>query len=160
MLKRLIVGMTLQALILATACSARAQQADPIVMQKLEFLSGSWTCTIKGGASNGLVEETHYSFSPDGFWMTETSHVARSNNDWETQMWGYDAHAKKLVAYQFLADGVFTKTVDGWVNGAFVSHRDDNGATVSVKPVAANAMQWVIESADHTYIVKEDCVRR
>jgi hypothetical protein len=50
--------------------------------------------------------------------------------------------------------------VDGWVDGAFVSHRDDNGATVSVKPVDARSMQWVIESADHAYVVKEDCVRR
>ncbi len=93
--------------------------------------------------------------------MTELSQDSGTNgNDWATQMWGYDSHTQKLVAYNFARNGVFTKSVDGWVNGAFVSHRDDNGATVSVRPINASSIQWVIESADHSYVVKEDCVRR
>jgi hypothetical protein len=134
--------------ILSTACAVGAQQADATAMQKLKPLTGSWACTVRGGQSDGL-------------WMTELSQDTRTNgNDWATQMWGYDSHTRKLVAYNFARNGVFTKSVDGWVDGAFVSHRDDNGATVSVRPIDANSVQWVIESADHSYTVKEDCVRR
>ncbi|HEV3155558.1 MAG TPA: hypothetical protein VGZ02_17265 [Candidatus Baltobacteraceae bacterium] len=154
--------MLLLAAVMATACVTRAQQPDPSsTMQKLKFLAGAWACTVKGGSSNGLVLDVQYSFSPDGLWMTELSQDSGTNgDDWATQMWGYDAHAQKFVAYTFARNGIFTKSVDGWVDGAFVSHRDDNGATVSVKPVDARSMQWVIESADHAYVVKEDCVRR
>jgi len=157
---RRIFAVTIAAL-LVTACAARAQQSDASAMPKLAFLSGTWTCTIRGGPSNGLVQDTTYSFSPDGMWMTELSHdTGTSGADWETQMWGYDARSHKLVAYQFVSLGVFTKSVDGWVDGAFVSHRDDNGATVSLKPIDGRSFQWIIESADHSSIVKEDCARR
>ena len=146
--------------LLATAAVAPAQPADPLAaMQKLKFLTGSWACTIQGGPSSGLVENIEYSFSPDGLWMTEFSQDTRGG-DWATQMWGYDARAKKLVAVQFVGAGVFTKSVDGWVGGAFVSHRDDNGAKVSLRPVDATNMEWIITSADGSYSVKEACVRR
>jgi hypothetical protein len=61
--------------------------------------------------------------------------------------WGYDGNTKKMVAYQFLANGVFTKSVEGWVGDSFVSHREGNGATVSVK------------NTDRSSTVNEDCAR-
>jgi hypothetical protein len=137
--------------------AARAQDSGPNAMRRLAFLSGSWTCTVRGGASNGSVQDTRYSFSPDGFWMIEVSHDRGSQNDFATQIWGYDATAKKMVAYQFLANGVFTKSVEGWVGENFISHRDDNGATVSVKRTGDSSMQWTVESADQSSIVTEDC---
>jgi hypothetical protein len=134
---------------------------DLSAMEKLSFLKGAWVCTIRGGSSNGLVQDVQYSFSPDGLWMTELSDASGPNqDDWATQVWGYDVNVGKFVAYNFAANGVFTKSVDGWINGSFVSHRDDNGASVSVKPIDSNSMQWTIESADHSSIVREDCVRR
>jgi hypothetical protein len=145
---------------IATICAASAQQADAGAIKKLEFLRGTWTCTVQNGPANIPVQESNYSFSPDGMWMTETSHDTGSSNDWETQVWGYDTKTKKLVAYQFVDEGVFTKTVDGWIDGAFTSHRDDNGASVTVRPTAGGSAQWVIASADHSYIVKQNCVRR
>lgn len=149
------------AMLLVTACAARAQQPDKSAMQKLAFLSGTWACTIKGGSSNGFVQDVKYSFSPDGLWMTEVSLNSEPNEDgYATQMWGYDARVGKLVAYNFGANGVFTKSVDGWVDGKFTSRRDDNGATISLKPIDNHNMQWIIASADGTYIVKEDCVRQ
>jgi hypothetical protein len=130
---------------LLMTCMARAQQPDISAMKKLGFLSGTWACTVEGGTSNGLVLKVGYSFSPDGLWMTELSQDAGpGHNDWATQIWGYDVRAGKLVAYAFTPYGVFTKSVEGWLDGAFVSHRDDNGATVSVRPS----------------IVKENCERR
>lgn len=127
-------------------------------IQKLNFLAGSWQCTIKGGPSNGQRMKIQYSFSQDGLWMTESQNDSGAANGTSmTQVWGYDSRQQKLVAYQFLKEGLFTKTVDGWVDGKFVSHRDENGWTVSLVPQGANAMQWVIESADHSYTVSEDC---
>jgi hypothetical protein len=134
--------------------------SDPNAMQKLTFLTGAWSCTIKGATPKDLRQDAHYSFSPDGHWLTEVSHdIGPGDRDWMTQIWGYDALQQKLVAYQFYQDGVSTKTVNGWDDGVFVSHRDDNGATVSLKPVDANTIQWIIESADHSSIVTEDCAR-
>ena len=148
-------------MLLLTACAARAQQPDMSAMQKLAFLSGTWACTIKGGSSNGFVQDVKYSFSPDGRWMTEVSLNSEPNeDDYATQMWGYDARVGKLVAYNFGANGVFTKSVGGWVDGKFTSRRDDNGAIVSLKPIDNRNMQWIIASADGTYIVQEDCVRQ
>lgn len=155
----ILVGAALPMLLMT--CVARAQQPDISAMKKLAFLSGAWVCTVEGGTSNGLAQNVEYSFSPDGLWMTELSQDSGpGQNDWATQIWGYDVRAGKLVAYNFTPYGVFTKSVEGWVDGAFVSHRDDNGATVSVRPISSRAMQWVIESADHSSIVKENCERR
>lgn len=144
----------------AIATIADAQQSGKKQMHKLAFLSGNWKCTVKGGSSDGLVQYVQYSFSPDGLWLTEVSWDAGTRKDWASQLWGYDTRTQKLVAYQFNANGVFTKTVDGWINGAFRSTRDDNGATVSVRPTGARTAQWIIDSADHSYIVTENCVRR
>jgi hypothetical protein len=161
MLKQGVILIALGMFVLLVTCAARAQQPDVTAMKKLSFLSGAWRCTVEAGTSNGLVQDVTYSFSPDGLWMTELSQDSGpGHNDWATQIWGYDARAGKLVAYNFTPMGVFTKSVDGWINGAFVSHRDDNGATVSVRPISSGSMQWVIESADHSNIVKENCVRR
>jgi hypothetical protein len=157
-LSRILAGTT--ALLLVTACAARAQQPDTSAMQKLAFLSGTWACTIKGGSSNGFIQNVKYSFSPDGRWLSEVSLNSEPNEDgYATQMWGYDARVGKLVAYNFGANGVFTKSVDGWVGGKFVSRRDDNGAVVSLKPIDNRNMQWIIASADGTYILREDCAR-
>ena len=89
-------------------CIARVQQSGPAAMKHLAFTRGSW--------------------------MTELSHDAGSKNDWETQMWGYDVHTKKLVAYPFTSNGVYTKTVAEFVGNNFVATRDDNGATVTLVP--------------------------
>ena len=156
-----MVGLVFVIAAMAAACGIRAQQSGLAAMQKLSFLAGSWTCTVKSGVSNGLVLNLNYSFSPDGRWMTEHSEDAETKGgDWATQVWGYDARSDKLVAYQFVASGVFTKTVDGWVDGVFTSHRDDNGATISLKPMGPKTMQWIIESADHSSTVKQDCVKQ
>ena len=117
------------------SCVAYAHQSGSATMKRLAFMRGSWNCTVHDGQSNGLVQRTTYSFSSDGLWMTELSYDVGSKNDWETQMWGYDAHAKKLVAYQFTADGVYTKTVTGFIGKNFMSTRNDNGATVSLVPI-------------------------
>jgi hypothetical protein len=140
-------------------CVARAQQAGSTDIQRLHFLSGTWRCTVHGGPSNGLVQDARYTFSPDGRWMTETSHDAGSDKNWETQMWGYDAAAKKLIAVQFVRDGVFSKTVDGWTGDRFVSHRNDNGAEVSLERAGSDAATWTIASADRSFVVTQTCVR-
>lgn len=138
-----------------------AKRVGVSTMHRLFFLKGAWVCTLRGGNSNGLVQDATYSFSPDGLWMTERSEDSSARkNDWATQMWGYDVSASRLVAYQFTANGVYTKSVDGWVGGVFRSERDENGAIVSLKPVSARSMQWFVESADRSSIVREDCVRR
>jgi hypothetical protein len=149
------------AALLCSAGAASAQEAGADAMGKLTFLSGKWNCTIAGGISNGQVQVNDYSFSPDKLWMTELSwDEGADKKNFATQMWGYDAIAGKLVAYQFTPNGVYTKTVDGWIDGAFTARRNDNGATVSVKQVNAESMEWTIASADKSSIVKEECVRR
>jgi hypothetical protein len=140
--------------------AASAQQTGAAAMQKLSFLSGKWTCTIKNGPSNGEIQLVKYVFSPDGHWMTETSWSDPGKKDYATQVWGYDANAGRLVAYQFARDGLYTKTVQGWMDGAFTAKRNDNGATVSVKQVGASAIEWTIASVDGSFVVKEECVRR
>ncbi|MBV9264392.1 MAG: hypothetical protein JO324_08725 [Candidatus Eremiobacteraeota bacterium] len=130
-------------------------------MKRLGFLSGSWSCLIHGkNVPKGDVDHVSYEFSPDWSWMIERSTVRENGHDyWTTQLWGYDAGRKQLVAYQFTPNGVATKTVQGWIGGEFRSTRDDNGATVTVKPVSQNAFDWVIESADHSSVVTESCTR-
>jgi hypothetical protein len=155
------IGALFLALFLSTACGARAQQPGQEAMRKLAFLSGAWACTVKGGSSNGFVQEVKYSLSPDGLWLSEVSLNSEPNSDgYATQMWGYDARTGKLVAYNFGGNGVYTKSVQGWVDGEFTSRRDDNGATVALKPIADRNIQWIITSSDGSSIVKEDCVRR
>ncbi len=137
------------------------ERAGVSAMRRLSFLKGSWACTLKGGSSNGAVQGVRYSFSSDGLWMTELSQtLGAKENDWATQMWGYDVSASRLVAYQFAANGVHTKSVDGWIGGVFKSERDDNGAIVSLRPIDPRSMQWLVESADHSNLFREDCVRR
>lgn len=132
------------------------ERAGVSAMRQLSFLKGSWACTLRGGSSNGTVQEVRYSFSSDGLWMTELSQSAGAKKkDWATQMWGYDVGASRLVAYQFAADGVHTKNVDGWIDGVFRSERDDNGAIVRLTPTGPQSMQWSIESADQSRLVRE-----
>jgi hypothetical protein len=142
-------------------CAAIAQGQDSEAIRKLAFLSGSWHCTIRGPrVPSGDVDHVTYEFSPDWKWMIERSDLEENGHtNWSTQLWGYDARRKQLVAYQFSSNGVATKTVDGWVGGVFQSKRDDNGATVTMKPGGQNAFAWVIESADHSSVVTEECIR-
>jgi hypothetical protein len=142
-------------------CAASAQEADPGAIKKLAFLKGSWNCAISGPkAPPGDVDHLTYEFSPDWTWMIERSNLRENGKVfWSMQVWGYDASRKQLAAYQFEPSGVYTKTVQGWVDGVFVSKRDDNGATVTLKPVSQNAFDWTIESADRSYVVTEECIR-
>jgi hypothetical protein len=148
-------------IVLLASCVASGRAQDAAAIKKLAFLSGSWRCVIQGkNVPSGDVDHVSYEFSPDWLWMIERSNLQENGHTfWTTQLWGYDAGRKQLVAYQFTRNGVFTKTVDGWVGGEFQSKRDDNGATVSVKPINENAFDWVIESADHSSIVTEACTR-
>jgi hypothetical protein len=140
---------------------ATAQDQDSAAIKKLAFLSGSWHCVIQGkGVPSGDVDHLSYEFSPDWSWMIERSDVQENGHRyWSTQLWGYDAHNKQLVAYQFNSNGVFTKRVEGWVGGRFQSTRNDNGATVTINPVNKNAFDWVIETAGHSSVVTESCTR-
>ena len=147
--------------LLVTACSAAAQQQGPEAIHKLAFLKGTWACTIRGGSGNGFVQDVKYSFSPDGLWMAEVSlNSLPHEDDFATQMWGYDTRTSKLVAYNFGGNGVYSKSVEGWVDGQFTSRRDDNGATVSLKPIDSRHMKWIITSSDGSYVVSEDCLRK
>lgn len=138
-----------------------AQEQGPDSIRKLAFLSGSWQCVIRGTrVPSGDVERLTYEFSPDWSWMIERSDLQENGRRyWGAQLWGYDARRKQLVAYQFSSNGVFTKSVDGWVGGRFQSTRNDDGATVSIVPVNKDAFNWLIVSADHTYTVTEACIR-
>jgi hypothetical protein len=140
---------------------ALAQDQGSGAIKKLAFLSGSWNCVIRGGAvPKGDVDHLSYTFSPDWSWMIERSDVLENGHHiWSTQLWGDDVRHGRLVAYQFTQNGVFTKSVDGWVGNRFQSKSDDNGATVTINPINKNAFDWVIESADHSSIVTEACAR-
>jgi hypothetical protein len=160
MLLRIVVRVLTISIIavLMNTISAGANDVAIETMQKLHFLSGQWSCKVSEGSSNGLSQVVRYSFSPDGLWMTEISHDAGApEKDWSTQIWGYDAQAKKLVAVSFTGYGIFTKSVDGWFAGEFTSRRDDNGATVSLKRVNDQSMQWTIRSSDGSSVVYEIC---
>ena len=133
---------------------------EPGAIQKLSFMKGSWHCVIHGGPSSGKSDNLRYSFLPGGQWMEERGDFyVNGRDEWTIQMWGYDSVARRLVAYQFTPAGAFTKTVDGWVKGVFVSKRDDNGATVIIRPRNKRAFDWVITSADKTFTVVEACRR-
>ncbi|MBV9270455.1 MAG: hypothetical protein JO165_05130 [Candidatus Eremiobacteraeota bacterium] len=155
----IVVLALVSAQLVLTHCRASGQPSGAEAMRKLAFLTGTWKCTFKDTAGNNVVQQANYSFSPDGLWMTETSHDEGSDTNWETQMWGYDVRADKLVAYQFYGDTVSTKSVQGWVDGVFVSRRDDNNAIVSMKPVNQNSMEWIIKlGKPGTFI--EECSRK
>ena len=138
------------------SCAARA--AGPEDIAKLKFMTGTWKCIVHGGPSEGYVSYPTYSFSQDGSWMEERE-AGKSGTFVDVQMWGYDAGSKRLVAHQFTPDGVFTKSVDGWVDGMFVGHRDDNNATIAVQPKDSKHCTWIITSADKSSVVKEVCSR-
>ena len=123
-------------------------------------MAGSWTCTYHGTNANGPADHPKYRFFGGGLWLEESSDYRQGGQDYSsTQIWGFDPRAKRLVAYQFTAGGVATKTVDGWVNGLFVSHRDDDHSTVSIVPKGAKAFDWLIVSADHNTTIREECKR-
>ena len=155
---RMLIG-TMVALLVGCGI-ASAQDQGPQAMKKLTFLAGSWNCVIRGGPSNGVRDHLVYEFSPDYLWMIERSNVTEGGQtNWSAQIWGYDAARSSLVAYQFSSGGVSSKTVEGWIDGRFVSKRDDNGSTVSAKPIDAHTFDWVIESADGSHVVTEHCSR-
>ena len=130
-------------------------------MTKLHWIAGSWTCVFVGtNVVHGAPDHPRYRFFGAGLWLEESSDYHEGGkDDSSTQIWGFDPAQKRLVAYQFSPGGVATKSVDGWVNGMFVSHRDDNGATVTIVPKGAKAFDWVIVSKDQTYTVREECKR-
>jgi hypothetical protein len=138
-----------------------ADESPTEVMRKVQFLAGVWACTLERGTSSGPTQKVSYSFSPDGVWMSEVSQVTSpAQNDWAIQLWGYDSNSKKLVAYNFGPNGVTTKTVDGWVEGDFVSHRDDNGLVVLLRPSDKNSMEWIVQSPSRaSTLVSESCTR-
>ena len=151
------LGMTVL-LALGIGCAASAQQSASAIT-KLHRMAGAWTCAIVGTNTSGDIEHTSCFFD-GGQWMEEVSMLRERGQDHSsTQIWGYDPKTTRLVAYQFTPDGVATKSVDGWVNGVFVSHRDDNGATVTIVPKGPKAFDWVIVSKDQTYTVREECKR-
>ncbi len=158
--RRALTGCVAAVLLSLSGVSPARAQSNADAMKKLSFLLGEWQCVVEGGTSNGLHQVIRYSFSSDGLWMTELSHDANSSADWETQIWGYDSRTRRLTAYQFVETGIFTKTVDGWKDGVYVSHRDDNGASVSLKRLNDRSMKWIIASADGSYVVTEECVRK
>jgi hypothetical protein len=130
-------------------------------MNSLRFLIGKWRCDLIGVGTSGVALDIDYSFSPDGLWMLEVSKDAGTlSRDWAMQVWGYDKNSKKLVAYDFTPRGVFTKSVEGWINGEFVSHRDDNNAAVSLRRLSDAHITWQISSANQRSVVTQDCRRR
>ncbi|MFN2449601.1 MAG: hypothetical protein ABR508_07400 [Candidatus Baltobacteraceae bacterium] len=127
-------------------------------MKRLAFLSGSWTCTMHGGSSEGVVDHLTYSFTADGRWMIERSDVQGGESS--VQIWGYDPAQRRLIAQQYGPQGVATKTVDGWKQNQFVSRRDDNGATIVLQQSAPNAFSWTVHaSAPGQSAVRENCIR-
>jgi hypothetical protein len=143
------------------AASVSTQQQAVAALRKLHFMTGSWRCVVHGGLGNGYVSKLSYAFSPDGLWMSESESAASSRypRAWSMQMWGYDALHKSFDAYQFTPQGVFTKTVQGWQNGKFVSTRDDNQAIISIRPGSSRAFEWLIQTADKSSTVTETCTR-
>ena len=158
--KRALVIATI--LCLVDNAAGRAQDLSGDTMTKLQYLGGQWSCTVSNEATHKLLERLaiDYSFSPDKLWMIERSHDAMDRaKDWALQIWGYDANSSRLVAIQFTKMGVFTKSVEGWHQGAFISKRNDNGATVTLTRPSPNSIRWVIESVDHSFVVDQDCIR-
>jgi hypothetical protein len=139
----------------------KAQEQNANAIQKLAFLKGSWHCVVQGAkVPAGDEDHLSYEFAPDWSWMIERSDLREKRKDyWGVQLWGYDAQRKRLVAYQFGSAGVFTKSVDGWVDGRFQSKRDNDGTMVSILPIDQNRFDWEIESPDHSYKAMEVCTR-
>ena len=148
-------------LVLCFPFSAAAQTSGQDAMEKLAFMAGSWTCAIQGPkVPPGDVEHAEYSFSPDWTWMIERADLTEKGRTyWSVQVWGYDLHQRKLVAYRFSSLGVSTKTVTGWDDGQFRSVSDNDGETVSIEPISKNDFNWIDESADHSWKVTEACRR-
>ena len=144
------------------ASSDPTQAQAVAALSKLHFMSGTWTCVVyANGSANGYVSKLTYSFTPDGLFMIESEHSATSKYPrvWSLQMWGYDVLHKSFDAYQFTPAGVFTKTVQGWRNGAFLSTRDDNQYTVSIRKHSNRAFDWFIQPPDKSSTVTEACTR-
>lgn len=143
------------------AAAVPTQQQAVAALRKLHFMAGSWRCVIVNGPSRGYVSKLSYSFSPEGLFMTESESPASSKypNVWSAQMWGYDVLHKSFDAYQFTRFGIFTKTIQGWQNGKFVSTRDDNQAIVSIRPRTSRAFDWLIQPPDKSSTVTEACTR-
>lgn len=130
-------------------------------MEKLAFMEGSWTCAIHGTqVPPGDAARATYSFSPDRRWMVERTNLTEKGHMyWSVQVWGYDSHQQRLVAYRFTTQGVTTKTVAGWEGGQFRSVDDGSGEMVSIEPVSKNAFNWIEEAADHSWTITEACRR-
>jgi hypothetical protein len=140
------------------ACGNAFSQQGPDAIHKLSFMKGAWHCVLHGGQSNGFKDALSYSFSPDWNWMIEQESGTMSGQPiWSAQIWGYDAQRQKLVAYQFTNRGVFTKSIVGWQKGLFVSRRDDNNFTVSIRPRGKRAFDWIIGSPDGSSTVVQAC---
>ena len=157
---RRFIAAAISAIVLLPASPAVGQQGAA-AMHKLAFMQGTWHCVRHGYSTvYSPAYYLNYSFSPDGRWMEERS-VGNSESvkDWEVQMWGYDVVRRRLTAFRFTSAGVTTKTVAGWQNGVFVSKRDDNGATVSIRRTSARAFNWIVQSADKSSTVIEACSR-
>lgn len=159
-MRRVLSWNAIAIIILSTGHAIAAEQGTDAV-KALGFLSGSWHCNVEGkNVPTGTIDHLSYEFAPDWSWMLERSNLRQNGRTyWSAQLWGYDVRQKRLVAYQFTSDGVATKTVDGWARDRFQSHRDDNGAIVSVERVNSHAFNWVIETADRSNVVKEVCRR-
>lgn len=143
----------------AFAVPACAQQGASAI-RKLSFMQGTWHCVLRGGPNTGFRDTLSYSFSPNGNWMIEQEGgIYRGQRLWSLQMWGYDPQRQKLVAYQFTNGGVATKSVTGWQNGLFVSQRDDNNATVSIRQHSKRAFDWIIQSPDKSQTATQVCTR-
>lgn len=160
-LRSLKLARVLAAIISLSAIPAVGKADDGLAaIQRLMFLKGTWDCTVAGGSADSITQKVHYSFSPDHGWMTEVSDPSGPTaEDWATQLWGYDSKSGKIVAYNFARNGVTTKSVTGWVNGSFVSRRDDNGLLVVLKPVSADIVEWLVKRQDQTTLVREECKR-
>jgi hypothetical protein len=140
---------------------ASAQTAESGAIEKLSFLVGSWHCVIEGAkVPKGDVSTARYQFSPDRSWLIEYESLReRGRSHWSMQIWGYNALQQKLVAYDFSAAGVLTKSVDGWVGGEFKSKRDQDGATVTIVPHTRDSFDWKIVTANGSTTVIESCRR-
>ena len=130
-------------------------------LSRLKFMQGTWTCPIlRDGKPTGITDHLTYRFFAGGQWMAEHDDYHENGQDASSsQMWGYDPHAGKLVAYQFMKQGIFTKTVYGWQSGEFVSRRNDNGAWVSIRPHSERSFDWIIQPADKSSTIVEACTR-
>lgn len=122
-------------------------------------MQGTWRCIVRGAPNGTFKDMLAYSFSPDGHWMIEQDVLPGNTANWSLQMWGYDEQAHRLVAYQFVPRGVFTKTVTGWQNGLFVSKVDYSGYVVSIRKHNSRAFDWVITPSDNSRTIVQACTK-